>query len=180
MTGPARLTRLTLDRSSWPLGRLVLEAAFRGADGRPVAETNRSFVNLPAPEKVGKMLNNLVTELLNLKGRELSSTTRLEFTNPRNGWIFFSTSVGRRFGEAERAEISVLARNRGYTHRARVPPFSRTRQPWINYYWRIFRAKTPTAKLTISDWATRDEPGGPVGQEWIYNFIEVQPYLAAE
>ena len=61
-----------------------------------------------------------------------------------------------------------------------VPPFSRDNQPWLNYYWRVFRAKAPTAKLTISDWVSADEPGGPVGQELIFNFIEVQPYFAEE
>ncbi len=33
------------------------------------------------------------------------------------------------------------------------------------------------ATLTVSDWATDTQPGGPLGQELIYNFIEVQPYL---
>ena len=61
-----------------------------------------------------------------------------------------------------------------------VPPFSGNRQPWLNYYWRLFRAKAPTAKLTISDWTSADEPGGPIGQELIFNFVEAQPYFAEE
>jgi len=48
---------------------------------------------------------------------------------------------------------------------------------WMNFHRRIFRAKTPTAKLAISDWATDTDPGGPVGQELMLNFIQVQPYL---
>ena len=48
---------------------------------------------------------------------------------------------------------------------------------WTNYHWLIFRAKSNTAKLVISDWASDKEPGGPIGQELIYNFIEIQPYL---
>jgi len=107
VASPARVTRLTLDRSRLPIGRLVLQVAFRGADGQPVAATRRSFVNLPAPEKVGKVLNNLVTELLNLKGDGLGSKRRFKFTNPRNGWLFFYTSVGQRLGAADRAEVSV-------------------------------------------------------------------------
>lgn len=54
---------------------------------------------------------------------------------------------------------------------------SHERQPWFNFYSRLFRAKESTAKLMISDWAGEDEPGGPVGQELLYNFIEVQPYF---
>ena len=48
---------------------------------------------------------------------------------------------------------------------------------WMNYHWRVFRAKGTTARLTVSDWKSDKEPGGPVGQELMYNFIEVQPYF---
>ena len=63
--------------------------------------------------------------------------------------------------------------------------------PWMNYHRLIFRAKGPTARLTISDWADpstgsprrrsgqagQATPGGPIGQETLMNFIEIQPYL---
>jgi hypothetical protein len=93
VAGPARVTRFALDRSSLPIGKLLLQATFRNAGGQAVAETERSFVNFPAREKVGKVLNNLVTELLNVKTGEIESKTRSEFTNPRNGWVFFSTGI---------------------------------------------------------------------------------------
>jgi hypothetical protein len=48
---------------------------------------------------------------------------------------------------------------------------------WFNYHKHVFRAKGESALLTLSDWAAEDEPGGPVGQELMINFIEVQPYL---
>ncbi|MBI4024721.1 MAG: LamG domain-containing protein [Verrucomicrobia bacterium] len=48
---------------------------------------------------------------------------------------------------------------------------------WNNYLCRVFRAKGNEARLTISDWLDDKEPGAPVGQEIICNFIEVQPYL---
>jgi hypothetical protein len=41
---------------------------------------------------------------------------------------------------------------------------------WMTYHWLRFRATAPTAKLSIT-------PAGPVGQEIICNFIEVQPVL---
>jgi hypothetical protein len=47
----------------------------------------------------------------------------------------------------------------------------------MNYHWRIFRATGAEARLTISDWAAPDDPGGPVGQELMLNFVEVQPYF---
>ena len=32
-------------------------------------------------------------------------------------------------------------------------------------------------RLIISDWINQSEPGGPVGQESVCNFVEIQPYL---
>lgn len=48
---------------------------------------------------------------------------------------------------------------------------------WMKYHWRVFRAKSTTARLTVKDWRNDEESGGPVGQELIFNFIEIQPYL---
>jgi hypothetical protein len=48
---------------------------------------------------------------------------------------------------------------------------------WMNYHWRVFRTKGASATLTVSDWAGAKDPGGPAGQELVFNFIEVQPYL---
>ena len=47
----------------------------------------------------------------------------------------------------------------------------------MNYHWLLFRAGSTTARLVVSDWLSDDKPGGPIGQELIYNFIEIQPYL---
>ena len=47
----------------------------------------------------------------------------------------------------------------------------------MNYHRIVFRARRERARLVISDWARREQPGGPVGQEMICNLIEVQPYL---
>ena len=55
--------------------------------------------------------------------------------------------------------------------------FDREYRYYMNYHWRVFRAKGATAKLTVSDWTSEDEPGGPIGQELMFNFIEIQPYL---
>ena len=48
---------------------------------------------------------------------------------------------------------------------------------WMNYHWRVFRAKTTTATLSISDWANEKGPGGPIGRELMFNFVQVQPYF---
>jgi hypothetical protein len=46
----------------------------------------------------------------------------------------------------------------------------------ITYYWKVFRAKATTAKLTVSDWKDEKQPGGPLGVEQTFNFLEIQPY----
>ena len=59
----------------------------------------------------------------------------------------------------------------------------------MNYHYRVFRADGETAKLVISDWGSDaapalrdvvgdDVPGGPIGQEIMYNFIGVVPYFS--
>jgi len=46
----------------------------------------------------------------------------------------------------------------------------------ITYHWKIFRAKTTTATLTVSDWQNPDQPTPPFGQEQTFNFLEIEPY----
>jgi len=55
--------------------------------------------------------------------------------------------------------------------------FTEAKPLWMNYHWRVFRAKSATARLTVSDWKSAAEAGGPAGQELMFNFLELQPYL---
>jgi len=57
-------------------------------------------------------------------------------------------------------------------------PYDKEGSAWMNYHWRVFRANGHSARLVISDWIGDDKPGGPVGQELMYNFISVQPYFS--
>ncbi len=50
----------------------------------------------------------------------------------------------------------------------------------MNVHTRIFRAKASTAKLIVSDWKTPNDSGGPVGQELVFNAIEIKPYFEIE
>ena len=47
----------------------------------------------------------------------------------------------------------------------------------MNYRLIVFRAEAEQANLVISDWTSDTEPGGPIGQETITNFIEIMPWL---
>ena len=60
-----------------------------------------------------------------------------------------------------------------YAKVAGKPPF------WMTYHWLRFRATSPTATLTLSDWTKSGEPGGPEGQQTMVNFVEVQPVMEA-
>ena len=55
--------------------------------------------------------------------------------------------------------------------------FTPENPPWLSHHYYVFRPKGKTAQLTVSDWTSDDSPGGPAGQQLIYNYIEVQPYL---
>ena len=57
---------------------------------------------------------------------------------------------------------------------------SRRPNTFVNWHVRLFRATGKTATLRVSDWASEEAPGGPIGQELIYNFIKVQPYWPAD
>jgi hypothetical protein len=47
---------------------------------------------------------------------------------------------------------------------------------WITYHWKVFKALSPKAKLTVSDWPGEKESGETFGQEQTFNFLEIQPY----
>jgi len=40
----------------------------------------------------------------------------------------------------------------------------------MNYHWYLFRVKDTAARVTITDWESQNEPGGPRGQQLMFNF----------
>lgn len=58
----------------------------------------------------------------------------------------------------------------------RLGKFGDAHHAYMNYHWYVFRARSESARLTVSDWAALEEPGGEIGREIMYNFIELQPY----
>lgn len=61
-----------------------------------------------------------------------------------------------------------------------VGPFTREKPFWMTYHWRVFRAQGTTARLQIADWPNDQKSEGPVGQEILVNFVELQPYFSPE
>ena len=62
-------------------------------------------------------------------------------------------------------------------HQLYEQPFQGTPHPWMNFHRVVFRARSETAGLVISDWASPTAPGGPEGQQLIFNFVQVQAYF---
>ena len=60
-------------------------------------------------------------------------------------------------------------------------PFQSRKNPaWFNYYYVVFRATARQGELVISDWGDPRRAGGPADQELAFNFMQIQPYFAAE
>jgi hypothetical protein len=47
---------------------------------------------------------------------------------------------------------------------------------WITYHWLVFRAKSPTGTITVSDWDPAQKPTETFDQEQTFNFLELEPY----
>lgn len=64
---------------------------------------------------------------------------------------------------------------------ARGPkPYTREHPFYMHYHYAEFRATGETAQLNIGDWSGEDEPGGPIGQETMASFVEVQPVFEGQ
>lgn len=49
--------------------------------------------------------------------------------------------------------------------------------PYQNHHFHVFRATDQTATIELIDWVDEQAPGGPVGEQLLFNFVEVQPWL---
>ncbi|NLF19053.1 MAG: hypothetical protein GX595_17630, partial [Lentisphaerae bacterium] len=102
--------------------------------------------------------------------------------------VFTGDHADLRAGES-RKDVQVLAitvdgaevQPGGFSHPFRSirgpAAFTKDKPFWMTYHWLRFRATGPTATLGLSDWATPGDPGGPIGQQTMVNFIELQPVL---
>ena len=76
-----------------------------------------------------------------------------------------------------RPTFAVVPTGSGNDYAHTLGKFNAEHPYWMNYHWRVFRAKANTSQLTVSDWASDTAAGGPAGQELMYNFLEIQPYI---
>jgi hypothetical protein len=54
--------------------------------------------------------------------------------------------------------------------------FNAQHPAWFSYVFRVFRPTGTESRITISDWSTPEQSGGPVDQELAVNFVQIQPY----
>jgi hypothetical protein len=86
---PRAAQLLTLDVRGLPWGAYDMTIGFHDRAGREVVSAKRLATILPGGKQQLRVLNNLATELLDARPRGLLAERRLEFMNPRDGWVWF-------------------------------------------------------------------------------------------
>jgi len=92
--GPGSATKIELDVREVPWGAYDLHVSFSDTGGRVMASTKRLATVLPGERQQVRVLNNLVSELMDARSRGLIGEKRVEFMNPRDGWVWFSAAGG--------------------------------------------------------------------------------------
>jgi len=86
---PRTRQSLALDVRELPWGAYDLQAGFHDRAGREVVSVKRVATVLPDGKQQIRVLNNLVSELMDVRARGLLQSRRIEFMNPRDGWVWF-------------------------------------------------------------------------------------------
>jgi len=89
---PRNQQSLTLDVRALPWGAYDLQVSFLDRDGREVVSVKRAAAVLPDGKQQVRVLNNFVSELMDARVRGLLQSRRIEFMNPRDGWVWFSAA----------------------------------------------------------------------------------------
>jgi len=87
--GPCAEQGVTLDVRTLPWGAYDMSVGFCDQTGREVVSAKRLATILPGGRQQLRVLNNLATELLDARPRGMLAERRLEFMNPRDGWVWF-------------------------------------------------------------------------------------------
>ena len=87
--GPTAATKFELDVRHLPWGAYDLHVSLLDAGGRATISTKRLATVLPGDKQQVRVLNNLASELMDARSRGLLGQSRIEFMNPRDGWVWF-------------------------------------------------------------------------------------------
>ena len=116
-------------------------------------------------------------------------TQEIKNLEPGNLYTFrMMTCDYKEMSKKDKYAVSIKLENvtlipeKSFTCFAPLPGFinPKTHKTWMNYHWVLFRAIGKTARLTITDWRADDEPAAPIGQQLMFNFLQVHPYYPPE
>lgn len=88
---PQDVTDVSISTEPLEWGAYKVRAYVNRAEA-PIVEARTIATVLPGGKHHIKILNNFVSELMNLKSRGLIDSQDVEFMNPRKGWVYFSAS----------------------------------------------------------------------------------------
>ena len=80
---------LRIDAGPLPWGAYDATVSFHDAAGKELVAAKRLATVLPDGNEQIRVLNNLVSELMDARSRGLLRNRRIEFMNPRDGWVWF-------------------------------------------------------------------------------------------
>ncbi|NOY79575.1 MAG: carbohydrate binding family 9 domain-containing protein [Kiritimatiellaeota bacterium] len=87
-------SRLNISTADIPWGAYEVRAVLHDIRGRELASTSATATVLPGGAHRIRVLNNLVSELMNAGERGLLEDSEIQFMNPRHGWCFFHFTGG--------------------------------------------------------------------------------------
>ena len=89
---PRSQQSLELDVRELPWGAYDLQASFHNHVQHEIVRVRRTATILPGGQQQVRVLNNLVSELMDARARGLLGSRRIEVMNPRDGWVWFSAA----------------------------------------------------------------------------------------
>jgi len=92
VTAPSESTEVVFPTDDLDWGAYDARAVLAGGTGQILVSSEALATILPGGKRRIKVLNNLVSELMNAKERDLLGEKKIAFMNPRKGWVFFSVA----------------------------------------------------------------------------------------
>ena len=86
-------------------------------------------------------------------------------------------AIGIEIGNVERMDNLSFHTQYPSCYAHTLGEYNQDHPAYFTYDRVVFRAHSETATLTLSDWASPNNPGGPDGQKIAVNYVEVQPFL---
>ena len=158
-------------------GRKGMNRLYRADDVSPKHPYGDSFALFTRSGRAPNRLSRAVTGLVPGRAYELTFCTvdyrdALAEAEAPASFAFRSRIVGAE----EIREITYEY----VSHAPGVRRWDGRRLPVVVTHRRVFRATSDRAEIELSDWRDDRDPGGPVGERRLVNFVGVRPYYEGE